>query len=95
MPTQSSQDQLEKAVRSLERTIEDLPHRYSHVFYPAKHLFYTFIKGIAYGLGFLVALAVIVPIIIALLRTVNWVPIVGKFLSEVATQMEQVSNTGR
>ncbi|MDD5623781.1 MAG: DUF5665 domain-containing protein [Candidatus Peribacteraceae bacterium] len=48
----------------------------------------SFYRGILYGLGMIVAFAIIVPVIIAMLRMVEWVPLVGDFLTNVIIRME-------
>lgn len=83
------EQQLVAAIQSLEKTIVRLPDDHSMVFHPAKHLLFTYSKGIAYGLGALTAVALILPIILSLLQRVEWVPIAGDFVKKVTRQIEQ------
>lgn len=49
----------------------------------------SFLQGLAYGLGFVVAVAVLVPILVWMLRSVNWPPLVAHFVDQVTEQMER------
>jgi hypothetical protein len=77
------------AVRHLERTVERIPDEYPHVFHPGKELLFTYLKGIVYGLGALTAVAIVVPLLVAMLQQVQWVPLVGDFVSEVGRRIEE------
>lgn len=91
----SSPSDQRELVRSLDRlrsTIADTPKQYELFFHPGKHLFFTFLKGIVSGLGVLAAIAVVIPLVITMLREVQWVPLIGDFLSSVATRMEEAGN---
>jgi hypothetical protein len=48
-----------------------------------------FLRGIAYGLGFLTGFAIIIPILIAFLRSIEWVPLVGGFVTDIVLQIEE------
>lgn len=85
----SAEEHLRRSVERLDRTIEELPKKFSNDLDPGRSLFFSFLKGIASGLGVLVSVAIIVPFIISSLRSINWVPLIGKFVSEIAVQMEQ------
>jgi hypothetical protein len=89
-PSSSSNDQsLTRSLDSLNATIKTLPEEYGYAFHPGKNLFFSYLKGIVTGLGVLTAAAIVVPIIIWFLRGIQWVPLVGQFVNEVATQMEE------
>ncbi len=49
----------------------------------------AFWQGVAYGIGFVMAVAVLVPVFIWTLRSVNWPPIIAEFVDEVVQQMER------
>jgi hypothetical protein len=83
------EQELASAVRSLEHTIVRMPEEHGIVFHPAKHLLFTYMKGIAYGLGALTAVALILPLILSLLQQVAWVPIAGDFVHRVIERLEQ------
>jgi len=74
----------------LTKAAKELPRSLGYPRSPLKALFFNFCKGIAYGFGALVAVAIVVPLLIAFLQKVDWVPMVGRFASDVARQMEQV-----
>lgn len=88
------EQQLSTSLRTLNATIIDLPEKYGYVFQPGKHLFITYLKGIVYGLGVLTAVAIVIPILVAMLQQVSWVPIIGDFVKDIATRVEE-SNVRR
>ena len=81
--------ELTKALRSLQASIEHVPIKYSHLANPGKHLLYTYAKGIVYGLGALTAVAIIIPLIVAMLQRVPWSPLVSNFVQDVIQRMDQ------
>ena len=78
------------ALTSLEHDVEQLPKEFEYVIHPGKHLFISYIRGIVYGLGAITAFAILIPVIVWAMRRVEWVPILGDFVSKIATQVEQV-----
>ena len=84
--------ELKDSLDELHETMLLLPDQYKWVFRPGRHLWFSFAKGIAYGLGLLAAVAIVVPLCVALLREINWVPIVGDFVAEVAERIERVNS---
>lgn len=49
----------------------------------------SFGKGVASALGFAVAAAIIIPLALSFLQSVNWAPLVVDFLTNVARSMER------
>lgn len=86
----SGEDQLRKSIDRLEKTISSFPQTYPVLFQPSKRMFSQFLHGIFYGLGMIVAFALVIPFAILLVDQVQWVPLIGDFLTEVVTRMEQV-----
>ena len=93
MPTKntSSVEQLEKSIKSLTATVRKLPDLYGHLFYVKKSLWVAFLRGVMYGLGFVVGIALVVPIIVGLLRYVEWVPLIGDFVTQVIERIQSVN----
>jgi len=85
----SKEERLVKALRDLEKEVHALPEHYSYLFNPMKNVWLMFLKGIAYGLGILVAVAIVVPLTIAMLRSIEWVPLIGDFLTDITQSMEE------
>ena len=90
----------ERLEKSLERTrllLEDLPQKYPFAFQyqPGRRFLLAFWKGIAYGLGAAVAVAIVIPFALAFFQSIDWVPLVGDFLSNVATHLQQEQMKGR
>ena len=81
---------LARAMANLEQTIARVSEESSYVLSPGKNLFINYLRGVVYGLGALTAVAIVIPLILSMLHRVEWVPIVGDFVSKVATQVEQV-----
>ncbi|PIQ75985.1 hypothetical protein COU78_03420 [Candidatus Peregrinibacteria bacterium CG10_big_fil_rev_8_21_14_0_10_49_24] len=86
----SNEEQLRNSIDRLEKTISSLPQTYPVLFQPGKRMFAQFMHGIVYGLGMVVAFALVIPFAILLVDQVQWVPLLGDFLTEVVTRMEQV-----
>jgi hypothetical protein len=42
----------------------------------------------------LVAVAIVIPLAIAFLQHINWVPLIGNFAASVARQMERTQSSG-
>jgi hypothetical protein len=84
----SSEERLEHSLNHLAKVAERLPKDLGFPRNPFQYLVVSFLKGIAYGFGALVAVAVVVPLVISVMRSVNWVPIIGNFVADIATQME-------
>lgn len=84
-----SDRELIESIKRLTKTLESLPTDYDHVFHPGKHLFYTFFKAIVYGLGLLAAAAIVVPFMLAMLRGIEWVPLIGDFVTDIANRVEE------
>lgn len=60
---------------------------------PGRYLWMGFLRGIVYGLGILVSIAIVVPIIIQLLATIEWVPLIGDFVEDVSTRIQESANS--
>jgi hypothetical protein len=87
-PTSDVQE-LQKSVDKLHETVRIFPKKYEWIFDPVHHLLFAFLRGVAYSVGFIVAIVIVIPLFVSLLRQVNWVPLVGDFLSDVSVRMEQ------
>jgi hypothetical protein len=90
-----AEERLERTLGGLNDTLVKVQERYDHLLHPAKSLLFTFLKGIMYGLGFLVGFAVIIPILLALMRTIDWIPIVGNLVHRIEVQVQEVQQNGR
>ena len=84
-----SDQRLAKAMEELSDVVEHLPDEYGYVLNPGKHLVFTYLKGIVYGLGALTAVAIIIPLLVSMLQKVSWVPLVGDFVKEVGERIEE------
>ncbi len=48
-----------------------------------------FLRGVVYGLGFLASLVIVIPIALWALRTVEWVPLLGEFITDIVEEIEE------
>lgn len=80
----SAEKGLIKTMRSLDKHMEMLASHYE----PHRYLWMGFIRGIVYGLGIVVAIALVIPIIIAVLGQFDWVPFIGEMVGEVILRIE-------
>ncbi len=72
----------------MRATVKGLPDSFPFLFKPGRHLFYTFLKGMVNAMGIIAAFAIVVPIILSMLRGIQWVPLVGDFVTKVAERVE-------
>lgn len=63
---------------------------YPHIFDPNKVMVTAFFRGFCYGAGFLLAMAIAVPIMVFVLRQVEWVPMIGDIVTKVIDSMRDV-----
>ncbi len=87
--TSSSEKDLVKAVGSLNQFLAHA-RRDMRMYLSYRHsIVRSFLKGIMSGLGAFVAVAIATPIVILLLRGVQWPPIIGKIVDTILIQIEQ------
>lgn len=76
--------ELSKEVRKLKRL--EVIRIFKH---PAKFFWFSFMKGVAVGLGTVFGLTVVLSLLIYLLGKIEFVPIVGEFVQEVIEQISE------
>ena len=54
----------------------------------ARFLWMAFLRGIMYGMGIIVAFAIVVPILLTLLSSIDWIPFIGDIITEVIARIE-------
>ena len=86
----SAETELIEELRQLRQTVNKLPKDFEVIIHPGKHLFLNYMRGIVYGLGALTAVAIVIPVIISLLRHVEWVPLLGDLVTRIILQVESV-----
>ncbi|MFA6038833.1 MAG: DUF5665 domain-containing protein [Candidatus Peribacteraceae bacterium] len=91
----SAEERLVRALEQLNRAVADMPAKYGYVFDRKKSLAHSFLQGAARGLGFVAAIAILVPLIIAFLQSFDWGPIIGSFVKDIVEQMEQLQSAPR
>lgn len=90
MPKKTVDTEQERLIASLDQ-LDDRLGSLEHMFHPWHFLWYNFLRGIVYGLGILVAIAIVIPFVIAVLQRVEWIPILGDFLSEISERMQNAN----
>lgn len=80
----SDEQDLTKAIVELDVHMKTLADHYE----PGKYLWMGFLRGIVYGLGILVAISLVVPLIIALLSSIDWIPVIGDFVSDISLRIQ-------
>jgi hypothetical protein len=73
-----------KTMRSLDKHMEMLASHYQ----PRRYLWMGFIRGIVYGLGIIVSIAIVLPFLLAILSMIDWIPYVGDIVAEIIARME-------
>ena len=87
-----ARDRLVHALWALDHDVEKLPREFEYVINPGKHLWITYLRGIVYALGALTAVVLVVPLLIWVLHGIQWVPIVGDFVTAITNRVEQSQN---
>lgn len=82
--TASSEVRLRKSIDKLTKSVSEMEHLRT-----PKTFFWTFLRGIVYGLGLITAAAIVIPVIVLLLRSVEWLPLLGGFISDIINNIEQ------
>ncbi len=52
-------------------------------------LWYQFLRGLAFGLGTVVGVAALVPVVVMVLNQIELVPIVGEFATQVIEEIQK------
>jgi len=85
----SAEEELAKTLRHLERVILEFPEHYKHLFHPGRSLWLHFLRGIVYGLGILIAVAIVIPFLITILQKIEWVPLIGDFIGDINQRIRE------
>lgn len=75
-------DILNKSLLSLRTEIEKTNKSFK------KEFFQRILLGVAYGIGTILALAIVSPLLVYVLSKIEWVPVVGEFVSNVIQNLE-------
>jgi len=81
--------ELVKSLDHLNDSIQRFSMKYSDV---PRSLGLYFLRGVLYGLGFLFAIAIVIPVVVWLLQWVEWVPLIGDFVAEIVKRMQEVTS---
>jgi hypothetical protein len=81
-------DDLKKAINELRQTIETFPKKHPLLFNPFFRLIFAFFRGLTYSFGIIVAFAIVAPFFVVMLKQIDWVPLIGGFLTDIASRIE-------
>ncbi|HAI98380.1 TPA: hypothetical protein DCL30_02435 [Candidatus Peribacteria bacterium] len=87
-PSISKEDTLIRSVERLTATLQQTSHAHTATHGTLRRLGISFMQGMAYAFGAIAAVAIAIPLIIELLRSVEWIPILGDFLTKLVTWIE-------
>lgn len=73
-----------KTMKSLDKHMELLASHYQ----PQRYICMAFVRGIFYGLGIIVSIAIVLPFLLAILSTIDWIPYLGDLISEIVYRIE-------
>jgi len=86
----SEEKKLVQSIQHLEKSMSRLPKQFAYVLDPGKNFFIAYLRGIFYGLGALTAFAILIPVIVWLLQWIEWIPLLGEFVSAVIVRVQQL-----
>lgn len=75
-------------VKHLSRAVHQLPKRHRYVLHPWYIFLSGLLRGIGHSVGILLAIAIVIPLTIAVLNSINWVPLIGDFISDIAQRLQ-------
>ena len=85
----SEEKELLEAIVQLDTHMKTLADHYE----PGRYLWMGFLRGIVYGLGILVAISLIVPLVIAILSSVDWIPVIGDIIADIALRIQNAQRS--
>jgi hypothetical protein len=56
---------------------------------PARLLWYRFLSGLFTGLGTVIGATLLVSLVVYWLQGINWIPVIGDWAAEIASQIEE------
>ncbi|MCF7844812.1 MAG: DUF5665 domain-containing protein [Kiritimatiellales bacterium] len=86
----SKEDQLAASMDKLTKAFEDFSKR-SLMVRSGRNLSIFFLRGVMYGLGILFAIAIVIPVLIWLFQWIEWVPLIGDFVTEIIKRIGEAS----
>ncbi|MBU0767044.1 hypothetical protein KKF55_04690 [Patescibacteria group bacterium] len=83
----SKDDKLIESLEGLTETFKDFSER-SVMVRSGRNLGIFFLRGVMYGLGILFAIAIVIPVLVWFFQWIEWVPLIGDFVSDILQRME-------
>lgn len=82
---------LTKEVRELREAVDKSYRAFRLVNQVRRSLAISFLKGVSSAIGAIVAVVIVTPVVILVLRSIAWPPLIGKLIESVILQYEQVN----
>ena len=86
----SKEQTIMRSVKSLDDSIAELPKAFAYILQPWKRFLLSVMQGIGYGLGIIIAFAIVIPLLALLLQSIDWVPLIGDLFVQVSERIESV-----
>ena len=95
MPKKKAPSTIEAAlidsIDHLKDSVQRLSIRSRAIVESSKSYVIYFLRGVMYGLGFLFAFVIVIPLIVWILQYIEWVPMLGDFIADIIERIETVS----
>ncbi len=95
MPKKKAPSTIEAAlidsIDHLNDSVQRLSKRSRAIVESSKSYGIYFLRGVMYGLGFLFAFVIVIPLIVWILQYIEWVPMLGDFIADIIERIETVS----
>lgn len=88
-------DELVAAVRELQKSVDDLRKANAPQNEFKLSMAYSFLRAVAYVLGAAMTVSILIPLILFLLRGVEWPPLIGNWVANVIMQIERAQDSAR
>ncbi len=88
-PARSKERVDPSALMKAQLALEELPEAVEGMLRPWRYLLMNYVKGIVYALGVMTAFAIVIPLIVWFLRSIEWGPIMDGVIDEVLVRIEE------
>ena len=96
MSQEPSEGSLQEEVRALRQELSLLRRHRMVILYqsPVRVILFRFLSGMAVGLGTVIGATLLLSVIIWALSTIEFIPIIGEWAIDIASEIEALTNTG-
>ncbi|MDP7247417.1 MAG: DUF5665 domain-containing protein [Candidatus Peribacteraceae bacterium] len=79
------------SIDHLNDSVQRLTKRSRAIVESSKSYGIYFLRGVMYGLGFLFAFVIVIPLIVWMLQYIEWIPMLGDLIVNIIERIEEVS----